>query len=259
MCLPHAGAGASIYFPWVHPLRNAGIELVAVQYPGREDRINEEPRQTFSDMMHGLLAAWDAMPEGPPVAIYGHSIGAVLGIELTFNLFRRNRTHRPHHVFVSGRNPPHLPPVRPKISGLPDDQFLQGLLHDYQGAIPEAVLADPEMRNIVLRVLRGDISVNEDYCGSGPKPALSIPIHAYGGRDDAWTAYATLGEWRQYSRVRGSLRMFPGDHFFHMQCGSLVVAGVISDLLRTESSLPWAEPASLPKEMGGSESSHFVP
>ena len=76
-CFAHAGAGASAYRSWVSA---APFRVVPVQYPGREDRIAEEP---FSDI--GALAAHVErrvldQVGGGRYALFGHSMGSYIGM-----------------------------------------------------------------------------------------------------------------------------------------------------------------------------------
>ena len=51
VCFPHAGGGAGSYREWP-PLLPPWVELLAVQYPGREDRFPDP----LIDDMHELVA-----------------------------------------------------------------------------------------------------------------------------------------------------------------------------------------------------------
>ena len=59
-CFPYAGGGASIYRGWPDELPHE-IEVCAVQLPGRETRMHEQPFE------HVLVPAHVRAP-GPPVA-----------------------------------------------------------------------------------------------------------------------------------------------------------------------------------------------
>src|SRR6478609_4610386 len=87
ICLPHAGAGASMFNDWPG-LLPPEVEVVGVQLPGRQDRIKEKP---FTDVSR--LVATVAHVIRPlldlPVAFFGHSGGALLAFELARALQRR--------------------------------------------------------------------------------------------------------------------------------------------------------------------------
>lgn len=229
ICFPHAGAGASIYYHWRQPLRAQGIELAALQYPGREERVDETPIASFREMVAALVAAWDDIAGTSPCAVFGHSIGAMLAFELVLELSRRPGANVPLQLYASGRNPPHIPPQRANIAHLPDEAFIAALISEYKGAIPDELLADPEMRALITRTLRADVAANESYA-VGRRPPIDIPIHAFGGYDDCWTSAESLQAWSEYSTRASSIRMFKGDHFFHQSGWSEVVANVLKTL-----------------------------
>ncbi|MDP6582372.1 MAG: thioesterase domain-containing protein [Vicinamibacterales bacterium] len=75
ICFPYAGGGASAFRGWGERLC-AGVELVAVQLPGREDRLAEVPFTRLDTLISALS---DEL--GPaldrPFAFFGHSMGAL--------------------------------------------------------------------------------------------------------------------------------------------------------------------------------------
>src|SRR4051794_9909349 len=101
VCLPHAGGSASYYHPLSAALSPA-VEAVAVQYPGRQDR-RSEPLVDDLLVLADRLA--DALADEPgPLALFGHSMGAVLAFEVARRLEREGREIAA--LFVSGRRAP---------------------------------------------------------------------------------------------------------------------------------------------------------
>ncbi len=229
ICLPHAGAGASTYYRWREALRRVGVDLAAVQYPGREDRMSDPPITSFDQMVTAIVGAWEEIAGSTRCMLLGHSLGAALGFEVVLELSRRGCRNLPQQLFVSGRNPPHVKRTRRNIADLPDDEFIRSLLIDYPASLPPEILEHPEMLRIVTRVLRWDIATNESY-GGGVRPSLSMPITVFGGYDDPWTSAESLAEWQRYSSHRCSVHMFPGGHFFHHTASSEVLKTLIAAL-----------------------------
>ena len=80
ICLPHAGGGAASYRAW-DALLPSEVELVAVQYAGREDRWADR----MTDRMDRLVPelAEDLLPLlDRPYALFGHSMGSAVAWEL---------------------------------------------------------------------------------------------------------------------------------------------------------------------------------
>jgi surfactin synthase thioesterase subunit len=87
LCLPFAGAGASFFRPW-RRLGVEGVDVVPVQLPGREARIAEPLYTDVHEAADGLLPELLADLPDPagPLALFGHSLGAVLAYELARRL-----------------------------------------------------------------------------------------------------------------------------------------------------------------------------
>lgn len=87
LCLPHAGGSATFFFPLsagLHP----ETEVLAVQYPGRQDRRKEPALRSIEDLAYAVTA--EIADEGAaPLALFGHSTGAILAFETTRRLEAR--------------------------------------------------------------------------------------------------------------------------------------------------------------------------
>lgn len=228
ICLPHAGAGASTYFAWGSALQPAGIEVRAVQYPGRENRLGDPLISNAPAMVAALADHWPALAGTGACALYGHSMGALLGFELAVELARRGATNLPQHLFLSGRNPPPAPPKLPPLGPLPDAEFLAGVAQRY-GNLPAALLADPEMRALLTPILRADFRLVDDYVGQ-PSVQIDAPLTILGGTQDPFTTAAELAEWRHHTRAACRVLHFDGDHFFPQKMRGDVVAVVVAAL-----------------------------
>src|SRR5947207_7750544 len=80
VCLPHAGGSASFYFPVSRALSPA-VDVLAVQYPGRQDRRHERCVDNIPELAAQVLAVLRPWLTGP-TALFGHSMGASLAFEL---------------------------------------------------------------------------------------------------------------------------------------------------------------------------------
>lgn len=205
-CLPHAGAGASAYRDW--PLVLApGIEVVLVQLPGRESRYGEPARRSVQDLVAELTEPL-ADRAGESFALFGHSMGALLGYELAHALSALGKP--PRHLFVSGQDAPHLPPARPPTHNLPDDELVASIT-ELEGTSAE-VLAQPELMQLLLPVFRADLAVCETYTPHwGP---LRVPITALGGRRDPGVSPGRLRAWGSLTSAGFDLAVFDGGHFY---------------------------------------------
>lgn len=209
LCLPNAGGSASLYFAWAR-LVPPKIELCPIQLPGRENRLREAPLDQMDAVVEPLAEALAGYLKGP-FAIFGHSLGGLIGFELARTL-RRRHGMQPAHLFISARRAPHLPRQFASIHALPDDLFLDELTRRYNG-IPDLIRQDPEMLSLYLPILRADVKVFETHSWVEEEP-LDCPISVFGGREDTSVPAKDLAAWAMHSTKPIEMKLFPGGHFY---------------------------------------------
>lgn len=205
---PHAGGGASAFYPWSRVLP-AEITSYAIQLPGRETRLREPLHHQVSVLV-GTLAEVLQPYLDLPFVFWGHSMGALLAFELTRQL-QQHSLPTPQRMLVSGYNAPHIPYADRHIHHLPEADFMVAL-QELNGT-PEAVLKDAELRALVLPIVRADFQLVETYCYQENDP-LHCPITVLDGVTDDKTNEADLKAWQQQSTHALEMFTFPGDHFF---------------------------------------------
>ena len=207
-CFPYAGGGASIFRTWPERLPS-DIEVHAIQLPGREDRLRETPFAKLSALIEALAHVLYPYLDFP-FAFFGHSLGSLISFELT-RWLRRQKAPCPIQLFVSGSRAPQIPNPDPPIHQLPDVEFIEELSR-FNGT-PKAVLANLELMEVFLPLLRADMRLYETYVYDHEAP-LDCPISAFGGLEDEEVSREELAAWYDQTRSRFSMQMFPGDHFF---------------------------------------------
>lgn len=207
-CFPYAGGGASAFRDW-SALLPQGIELCAVQLPGRENRLREPALVSLAPII-SALAMEIAKRDDLPFAFFGHSLGAVIGFELVRNL-RDNYALQPTHLFVSGSRAPQITRDEPRYRVQSDADIVE-TLRSLNGT-PEAVLENAELMQVLLPSLRADFTVASSYRYTPGKP-LACPISAYGGEYDPGVTPYGLALWRQQTTSTFAMHLFPGDHFY---------------------------------------------
>lgn len=220
-CLPYAGGSASIFLDWPDQLPDS-VEMCAIQLPGRGGRLLE-PAYTRVEPLIQVLSQALLPSLDKPFALFGHSLGALLGFELA-NHLRREYDLEPCNLFVSGRRAPQIPDDDPPIHNLPEAEMIEELIR--LNGTPREVLEHPELMQLMLPVLRADFGLNELYSYQ-QVPPLNYPITAFGGLQDADVSYEQLDAWREHARGRFSLQMLGGDHFF-IETDQQALLGLIS-------------------------------
>ncbi|MGI5430036.1 thioesterase II family protein [Streptomyces sp. CA-179760] len=227
VCLPYAGAGASFYRPWT-ALAGDALEVVPLQLPGRERLIDEEPHRDVHQAVDGLLPQLrERLGHGEHrVALFGHSLGAVLAYELAHRLVAQPGVELVH-LFVSGS--PHPGQGREqRATGLSDDEFL-ARVGELAGCIHPA-LADPEMRDMLLPTLRADVEMHETYVPSTPLP-LDAPLTAIRGEDDALVGRDDAASWNKTCGRDFAHIEIPGGHMYLTESAPALVRAITSQLL----------------------------
>jgi medium-chain acyl-[acyl-carrier-protein] hydrolase len=226
-CIPYAGAGASVYFPWLEQTI-PDVEIYAIQLPGRERRISEVPFSQLSPLVTELSEAIRPYLTGS-FAFFGHSMGALISFELVRAL-RRRYGITPLHLFVSAQPAPQLPNPEPALCHLSDAEFLKEL--QKLNGTPSEVLTNKELMQLVLPTLRADFALTETYQYLSDPP-FDCPISVFGGEDDLNIRTEHLDAWRHQTMSAFQLEIFKGDHFYlHAQREALL--NVIVERLRTQ-------------------------
>ncbi|MFJ6646230.1 thioesterase II family protein [Streptomyces sp. NPDC091290] len=206
VCLAHAGGAASYFFPVSRALSPA-VDVLAVQYPGRQERRRETPYEDvglLADAVAGQLA--DVTDR--PLALFGHSLGATVAFEVALRLEAAGTT--PLALFVSGRTAPSR--HRAQWVHLGDDERLLAEIVKMEGTEP-AMLQDPELVRMILPALRSDYKAAETY-RYRPGAPLRCPVLALTGDADPQVTVAEAEAWREHTTGPFELRVFTGGHFY---------------------------------------------
>lgn len=233
-CFPYMGVGASVYNGW-EKLIPADVELVAIQLPGREERIGENPlfdtRVLFKQLGEEILPLCDI-----PFAFYGHSFGGNIAMSFVTYL---NGVHKiqPQHLFIGAAIPPAVTnpletdfELTDKPANTPvDDKSLIELLRKL--GTPESVLKDKNALQKIFPAVRGDLAMSRQRLISMDE-VLPCPITAVAGvADDIYTP-AMIRQWQVHAK---DFRMaeLPGSHLFiHEPKNLLQLIDIITDGLK---------------------------
>ncbi|WP_063040013.1 thioesterase II family protein [Nocardia pseudovaccinii] len=223
VCVPHAGAGASSFNRWLG-LFPPDIAAVRVQLPGREDLSGEQALRRVGDAVDGLMPQLGQLG-GARVAIYGHSMGALVAFELARALAAAGKPAM--HLFVSGRRAPQLFSSRTPIHHLAEDDFAAALTSmNAWGAAGRSVA----FLRYALPLTRADLELSEEYHYQ-PLPRLGCPITAFYGTEDPVVDPAEIAAWHELTSGAFAIHGFSGDHYFHHRHRVAIAAAMTAALL----------------------------
>jgi surfactin synthase thioesterase subunit len=225
LCLPPAGGTATQFRDWGGHLRDA-VEVVAVELPGRGFH-RSEPPVTEMERLVVTLAAEVGHLLDRPYAIFGHSVGALIGLELAHAL-RGGGHPEADALFAAACRAPDAFYSRPHRAEPTDDELLAALSES--GGVSAAILENPKYRQMLLGALRADVTLSERYRPADREP-LTCPVFAYWGAADSGVPQGRVAGWRNETRGRFVSRMFSGGHFFPVDQRKLLLRALQDDLV----------------------------
>ncbi|MDU0288256.1 thioesterase II family protein [Saccharothrix longispora] len=205
--LPHAGGSASSFLSVSRALSQRSVDVVAVQYPGRQDRRHEPCVESLVELADLLVDVVQPLADRP-LTLFGHSYGASVAFELAVRLEVRGVAV--HGLFASGRR---APCVHRDERGhqLPDDELLAEIRK--LNGTDSGVLQDDEILRMVLPAIRADYKAAETYRWE-PGPKVRAPLRALIGDSDPKVTEAEARRWAEHTEGNFDLEVFPGGHFY---------------------------------------------
>jgi acyl transferase domain-containing protein/surfactin synthase thioesterase subunit/acyl carrier protein len=227
-CFPFAGGGSAVYHGWAQSL-DPTIEVVAIEPPGRLGRINEKPVTDLDEFVDHLVTEMQGALDRP-FAFFGHCLGGLTMYETARRLIHAMGS-RPTHLFASGARPPDrildLGPFEERLThdllklaefrinlppyAQPDDVFAE-LIRHFNIQATEQLLDDPELRRLMLPVIRAEFEMALNYNFVEESP-WDIPITCFAGLDDPYVSRRHALGWGRFTNSRLQVHIRQGAHF----------------------------------------------
>lgn len=207
-CFSYAGGSAHAYASWQAAL-GPDIEVCAVQLPGRGSRMAEQPYTSMQDLVV-TLAELLTQQDRTPFAFFGHSMGALVALELA-RCCARHSLAMPRGLIVSGASAPQFDKPARNLHALPDNELIDAL-RDYDGSPPE-VLEHRELMELLLPTIRADFQLIETYRYRAGRP-LGLGLTVFVGDADAQVVQESTPHWQKETAGTCDVRRFKGGHFF---------------------------------------------
>jgi surfactin synthase thioesterase subunit len=208
--LPHAGGSVRVFDRLVAALP-AEVEPISLELPGRGRRWREPLLTCMDDVVEDLEAGLGT--PATPFAIFGHSLGAYLGLALAARL-ERNGAPGCTTLFASANAGPAratLPFVGSPL--LTTDEEILAIAGQWGGVIAPEVWGNRHLRERTSDLLRADFSVSHSFLSKRDSTVTEADIVVCCGDKDVFTD-AALADWRLSSTGSTEILRFPGDHFY---------------------------------------------
>ncbi|MGO4246414.1 thioesterase II family protein [Paenarthrobacter sp. RAF54_2] len=195
-CLHHAGGTTASFAGW----RFDGMHVTKLAYRGRDFRSVGGAAAAMAERI--------ASSQSGQLALYGHSMGAVLAFEAALRL---QETGRVVHVFLAAARPP---------SGMYD-------------AGAAAAAASSTLSERAREVLLEDLALLESYPGRLPAGQLEVPATVLYSSDDPVVTASESLRWADWCAQKPRLiDVAAGGHLFHV--GNPKVRAIVAATLSAE-------------------------
>jgi surfactin synthase thioesterase subunit/acyl carrier protein len=227
ICFPSAGGGASMFSAWKEFLPKE-IELIGVQYPGREERFNESFAIHIPELINDIITTLKPILNSPFV-LYGHSLGSIIAFELIREL-RRKKMPMPKHMIISSFYSPRIfsENIERLINMNPISNFTETFIK--LGMIPKKILNNEELKTHFLKILKADVQLGNTYHYQTENP-LECSISAFIGTKDPLIKITDITDWQSEAVRNFNLKVFAGDHFFWQNRTEIFVKELLNELL----------------------------
>ncbi|MFZ6011897.1 MAG: thioesterase II family protein [Bacteroidota bacterium] len=208
-CLPFAGGSLYSYRGYIENAPEH-VNVVPLDLPGRGTRVRETLLTNIHDMVNDIYGQIkNRLNE--PYAIYGHSMGSLIGYLLTKKIIK-NGQNAPEYLILTGCIGPSLAEFNHDVPkhDLPKPEFIQKLKE--LGGSPDEVLENEQLLNFFEAIIRADFQATENYRYEESEP-LNVPILVIIGLEERATYEQALA-WQKETTEPIEVIQMTGKHFF---------------------------------------------
>jgi len=215
--LLHFAGGNAYSFQFLKKHFRDEIELHMLELPGRGRRVAEplltKKEAAVADYVHQIQRSRTDLP----YIIYGHSMGATLGLEVAAAMEQTNDP--PVALIVSGNAGPGTGAVKNRyLMNKPDFKDELRVL----GGIQEEVLNHEELFDFFEPIMRADFEILESEANrSTISGKLRTPIVAVMGSEEE--TVESISNWKQFTTGSFQQQVVSGNHFFIHDHPQLIV------------------------------------
>lgn len=216
--LLHFAGGNRYSFDFLKSYIGNHFDFHSLELPGRGRRFDEDLVKSKDLAIQDYVNQIRNKRNKQPYIIYGHSMGATLGLSVTKQL--ESSLDAPLQLIVSGNSGPGADGVidekEKKIRYLMNDKELKQELR-ILGGVPEEVLQNDELFDFFSPIIRADFEVLEKNYFLEENLKIDIPIFAMMGTREE--KHDKIENWKTFTSSGLGYKILEGGHFFiHDHC-----------------------------------------
>lgn len=205
----HFAGGSCYSFDFLKNHINNNFECHALELPGRGKRNQESHLFEKTDAVLDYVSQIKKLRNtNQPFIIYGHSMGATLGLSVVKKM--EEHLDPPNLLIVSGNPGPGASYNDKERHTLSDVEFKKELRS--LGGVPNEILEDEELYNYFSPILRADFEILEKHKLSEVGLVINTSIFAIMG--DQEETVTDIENWKFYTSGKFDYQVLPGNHFF---------------------------------------------
>ncbi|QSB25094.1 thioesterase II family protein [Flavobacterium sp. CLA17] len=206
--LLHFAGGNVFSFEFLRK-ESTNVDFIPLELPGRGKRHRENLIKNKDEAIADYCSQIKSLRNGEPYMIYGHSMGATLGLSVAAQM--ESAGDGPQSLIVSGNAGPGIKKRKDIVHHQLDDlNFKKELLS--LGGIPEGISENEELFDYFLPIMRADFECLEKSFFSEKGLKLNIPIHALMGAGEE-TCHQ-IENWKNFTNHTFTSEIWDGNHFF---------------------------------------------
>ncbi|MCL9807008.1 alpha/beta fold hydrolase [Flavobacterium amniphilum] len=185
------------------------VNFIPLELPGRGKRHREELFKDKNQAIEDYFNQIKSLRNGEPYIIYGHSMGATLGLSVAAKLEAIDDS--PELLVVTGNAGPGVKNRKDFLYHELDDQRFKEELIEL-GGIPAEVTDNDELFNYFSPIIRADFECLEKDPFSEEGLKLKTPVYALMGSDEENSD--VIENWKNFTVNSFTHEILDGNHFF---------------------------------------------
>lgn len=206
------------------------VDFIPLELPGRGNRMDELLLFNKREAIDDYLKQIKNKRNGQHFVIYGHSMGATLGLSIVKKM--EDAGDPPIQFIATGNPGPGVKYYNNKQSSnekkylLKDEEFKEELRK--LGGVPEVVLTNDELFSFFSKIIRADFQVLEEDEDYEKDVVINTPLNALMGDEE--NTSNQIDNWSNYTTSSFKGQVLPGNHFFIHKNTKEITAAILKNL-----------------------------